>query len=70
MEKVGELKRALPGLEEREVLKAVQVWRKQYNYNYDEIKIDSPDTISSILATVLKSRKEGSKEQGGQQNES
>ncbi|MFO7807398.1 MAG: hypothetical protein R6V40_03175 [Candidatus Moraniibacteriota bacterium] len=72
MEKAGQLKKILPGLEEREILKAVQVWRKQYNYNYDEIKIDSPDMISSILGTVLKSRKEGSKEQGqgGEQNES
>lgn len=52
MEKVRMLKTELPNLDEKDILRAVQVWQKQYSFEAKEIKIDTPDALSSLVASI------------------
>jgi regulator of protease activity HflC (stomatin/prohibitin superfamily) len=52
MEKVRMLKTELPNLDSKEILRAIQVWQKQYPFEAKEIKIDTPDALSSLVASI------------------
>jgi regulator of protease activity HflC (stomatin/prohibitin superfamily) len=53
MEKVSQLRTILPDLDQKEALKAVQIWQRQYPYEFREMKIDSPDVFSSFLLPLI-----------------
>ncbi|MFW5885241.1 MAG: hypothetical protein ACOCUF_03395 [Patescibacteria group bacterium] len=60
MEKVSQLRTILPDLDQKEALKAVQIWQRQYPYEFGEMKIDSPDVFSSFLLPLIeKIKKQG-----------
>ena len=61
MEKVRMLKAELPNLDEKDILRAVQVWRNQYPFEAKEIKIDTPDALSSLVASISAILKGGTK---------
>ncbi len=65
MRRAEELKRVFPDVNEDVLLRAIQLWQKQIpSYDYREVKIDSKDSLSPIVAGIA-----GLLKGGGQRND-